>query len=72
MTGGCRLQERLLFSDGVRDGRGRENGCWGQRVFLAQQDDLAATDGAATAFLIKRSRYYNGKQLYEKALTTRR
>jgi cellulose synthase operon protein C len=30
---------------------------------------VAATDGAATAFLIKRSRYYNGKQLYEKALT---
>ncbi|MCU1277294.1 MAG: Transglutaminase-like enzyme, partial [bacterium] len=30
---------------------------------------VAATDGAATAFLIKRARYYNGKQLYEKALT---
>ncbi|MGZ3438953.1 MAG: transglutaminase domain-containing protein, partial [Polyangia bacterium] len=30
---------------------------------------VAATDGAATAFLAKRARYYNTKQVYEKALT---
>ncbi|MCU1281368.1 MAG: Transglutaminase-like enzyme, partial [bacterium] len=30
---------------------------------------VAATDGAATDFLVKRARYYDGKQLHEKAQT---